>query len=217
MFGQSGPSSPKSPQPVVINFVSDVNYDTVDRLLKTVTEQIDKGNHDITILIGSGGGQVEPAFAAFNILRHLAAPTQITTYNIANADSAAVVLFSAGTKRYSLPGVGMRFLIHGAFKLNGNVPSFLTSEILEQQLAQVNSSNQMVIQAMEAATKDHQADILAAVKSQRILSAEQAKDWGLVQEIKDTLFPPNTLMLVVSDSQPKPEQVSIGRVVTSER
>jgi ATP-dependent protease ClpP protease subunit len=202
---QTSVSQTKS-QPVVINFVGEVNYDSVGRLLKAVTDQIARGNHDITILIGSGGGGVEAAFAAFNFLRHLPPPTQITTYNIANADSAAVILFCAGTKRYSLPGAGMRFLVHGTFKTNGQVPSYLTSEILEQQLAQVNSANQMVVQAMEAATNDHRAEILSAVKGQTILTPDQAKDWGLVQAVKDTLFPSNALMLMVAENQSKSEQ-----------
>lgn len=185
------------PRPVVISFVGEVNYDSVNRLLRSVTDQVQKGNTDITIMIGSAGGTVEAAYAAFNFLRHLPAPTQITTINIADTDSAAVVLFCAGSKRYSLPGAGMRFLIHGTYQTSNNVPNAMTSQVLEQHLAQVNSANQMVIQAITSATKDHEADIINAVKSQTILTPEQAKDWGLVQEIRDTPLAPGTIILTV--------------------
>jgi ATP-dependent protease ClpP protease subunit len=94
---------------VIISFVGGIDSGSMAGLLRTVNEQIQKGNKDITLLIASPGGDTTAAFAAYNVLRNV--PAEITTFNIGNVDSAAMLLYCAGKKRYSMPAT--RFLIHG--------------------------------------------------------------------------------------------------------
>src|ERR1700691_5469910 len=111
-FSQAPEPKPVAPPPVIINFVVDINTNTVNQLVQIVNRQANSGTKRVTILIASPGGDVAAGFAAYNILRSIP-NIELTTFNVGNVDSAAMLLFSAGKNRYSLPGPGPRFLIHG--------------------------------------------------------------------------------------------------------
>lgn len=197
LCGQQSTAESKS---VIINFVAPITGDTVNNLIRVVTDQATRGNSKITILISSGGGDTTAGLAAYNILRHLN-NAEITTFNIGNVDSAAMLLFCAGSKRYSLPGPGTRFLIHG----NGMNPQLgvpVDVNFWDSQVQQLKSLNQMVVQVISEASHDKRAEIEAAVRSQTILSPEQAKEWGIVQDIRTDFMEPGAKFLAISSPAP---------------
>lgn len=157
-----------------------------------VNTQVLAGNHRITILISSPGGDTTAAFAGYNVLRRL--PAEISTFNIGNVDSAAMLLYCAGHNRFSLPGPGPRFLIHGNSATSG-IP--MTSQLIGDQLAQVNNLNEMVVQAILSVAPGRRADIENAVRTQTILTPEQAMDWGIVQEIRRDFMEPGATLIAV--------------------
>jgi ATP-dependent protease ClpP protease subunit len=92
----------------VITFVSDINQNSLARLVG-ITEQAKKeGSGRIIINISSMGGGLQPAFAAYHYLRSLG--TLIETHNIGTVESAAVLLFLAADIRRASPH--SRFLLH---------------------------------------------------------------------------------------------------------
>ena len=188
--------APASEHPVVINFIADVNSDSVNTLVRIINDQVIKGNHKITILISSGGGQTAPALAAYNLLRHMSS-LELTTFNIGNVDSAAMLLYCAGAHRYSLPGPGTRFLIHGnAMNPPVGVPIDVT--FWESQVQLLKSLNEMTVRVIAEASNDRRSDIEAAVHSQKILSPELAKEWGIVQDIREDFMPPGATFIAVN-------------------
>lgn len=196
----SGQQATADSKPVIINFVAPITGDTINNLIKIVNDQGTKGNRRITVLISSGGGDTTAALAAYNILRHLS-NVELTTFNIGNVDSAAMLLYCAGSKRYSLPGPGTRFLIHGnSATFQAGVP--MDANLVDSQLQQLNSLNQMVAQVLSEVTKNKRAEIDLAIHSQTILTPEQAKEWGIVDDIKPNFMEPGATFLAVSEPRP---------------
>jgi ATP-dependent protease ClpP protease subunit len=202
------PPPQNPPQIAVITFMGDVNTASVGVLLQVVNGQIRSGVHKITLVISSGGGDSSAAFAAYNYLRNL--PVEVTTFNIGNIDSAAVILYCAGRHRYSLPAT--RFLIHGNSLVFG-ANSMMDAAALQGNLEVLKSLNQMLVHVVVSATNKSQTEIEAAVRSQVILTPEDAKRWNLIEEIKPDFMEPGAVL--VSVNAPAPPTVAPPMQFTS--
>ena len=191
------PPQDNSEKTAVINFFADVNANSVAMLVGIVDQQMRNGFHKFSILISSTGGETTSAFTAYNYLRGIKA--EITTFNVGNVDSAATVIYCAGSKRFALPGT--RFLLHGAaVGIAGN--AFINAETLESQLALVNNQNQMIVQVMAKTTSKKESDLEHFVRGQTILSPDDAVTLGLVQKVEQEFMGPDSVM-VTSVEPPK--------------
>jgi ATP-dependent Clp protease protease subunit len=199
--------------PVVITFVVPVDSNSANMLIHMVTSQAQIGVKDITLVLASPGGDTAAAFAAYNILKTL--PINLTTFNVGNIDSAAMLLYCAGKHRYSLPGPGVRFLIHGN-SISFGVGMPMDANAMDAQTAQLKSLNQMVVDAISTVAGKKRSDVEAAVHGQVILSPEQAKEWGIVQEIKDNFMTPGaTLLSVNNPAEPETNPVQFKSIEPS--
>lgn len=194
--------------PSVIHFFVPVDYASVNQLITTVDQQIRSGTKDITILLSSPGGDPAAGLAAYNYLRVVNA--NITTYNLGVVDSAATLVFCAGKTRYAVAGT--RFLIHGA-SMNQVAATALDATTLDAQLQQIKSINAMMLQVVGATIKPKsRSDAEAAIRGQKILSPEEAKDWGLISDTRDPQMVPGSIVSVIhggSDAQPTVKQPSV--------
>ncbi len=195
--------SPPQPPPFQIHFFAQVDYGTVNQLISMVDQQLKMGTKDFTILISSPGGDPTAGFAAYSYLHGINA--NVTTFNLGDVDSAANLLFCAGKHRFALPGT--RFLIHGT----SYAPSpglQLDLGGLDAQAAQIRNLNEMMGSILVGATKNKKAEIDAAIHSQRILTADDAKDWGLIQEVRTTFIVPGASLATITPTPmptpPKP-------------
>lgn len=183
---------------VIISFLVPIDNNSIGGLLHVVNEQVTGGAKNIVLLISSPGGDTTSAFAAYSVLRHI--PAEVTTFNIGAVDSAGMVLYCAGKHRFSMPEA--RFLIHGNSLVgtgNNVLPGAYTATFLEAEVAQLKSLNSITVQVLtETANKKAAPEIESAVQSQRILNAEQAKDWGIVNEIKTDFMQPGATMVSVN-------------------
>src|ERR1035437_5516850 len=187
------PLVPPIQRPIVINFFVGVDTNSVNQLIGLIDNQIRAGSTDFTILISSIGGDPAAAFTAYNYFRGIHA--QITTVNMGNVDSAAAILFCAGTKRYALANT--RFLLHGvSIPVQGN--TLINAEGLENNLALVHNQDQMVVRVLAATTNKKDADLEKVVQGQVILGPEDAKAWGLIQDIRVEFMPPNAQMITLT-------------------
>jgi ATP-dependent Clp protease protease subunit len=199
------PVPPQPPERVIINFILPITADSVNLLLSVVNAQVRNGAKKITIALSSVGGDPASAFAAYNILRNVNA--EITTFNVGNVDSAALLIYCAGKHRYSLPGP-TRFLIHGTSlnPLTTSVP--VESRWIESQLAQLRSLDQVIVQTIAANCTKKPAEIEEAVHGQTILSPQEAKEWGIVEEIRNSFMEPGAVFVSVNTP---PQQQDKGK------
>ncbi|MDX6402862.1 MAG: ATP-dependent Clp protease, protease subunit [Blastocatellia bacterium] len=194
---------PQPPQRVVISFLAQIDSNTVNLLIAIVNNQIRGGVKNITIVISSTGGDPTAAFAAYNILRSL--PADITTFNAGITDSAAMLIYCAGKHRYSLP-TPARFLIHGTSMTVNTAGLQMDTAFLESQLMQVKSANEMLIQVITAASNRKREEIAKTVTGQTILSPEEARQWGIVQEIRTSFMEPGATFISVNATIPPTEE-----------
>ncbi len=186
----------------VITIVGEINTQSVGMLLSVVNSQVRMGVKKIRIVIASGGGDPSAGFSAYNYLRGLK-DVEISTFNMGNVDSAAVLLFCAGQNRYSVPGA--RFVLHGN-SLTTSGPTMMDASMLQGNFEIIKNLNQMVVQVLSSTVnKDKKTDIENAIHGQTILSAEDAVKWGLVKEIRSNFMEPGAMLVTVSAPAPSSE------------
>jgi ATP-dependent protease ClpP protease subunit len=160
----------------VINFAGAIDNAKFEDLKYTIDSQIARGVRKFTLLISSAGGDMRAAANAYNYLRTV--PAEITTFSIGNVYSSALLLYCAGYRRYSLPGPDVRFLI------------------------QPTSANDAIVQAVSYLAPSKMPELQDAIKVQRILLPEQAKAWGIVQEIRHEFMEPGATFLAIDTPLP---------------
>ena len=138
--------------------------------------QMSDPKKDIHIYINSPGGSVTAGLAIYDTMQFLTC--DVNTYCIGQAASMGAVLLAAGTngKRYALPNA--RIMIHqpwGGVQGQASDISIQAKEILrlKDRLNGILATHSG--QTLEKIENDTDRD--------RFLSAEEAKDYGLVDEV----------------------------------
>lgn len=148
----------------------------VAQLLFLESENPDK---DISVYINSPGGSVTAGLAIYDTMQFI--KPDISTLCIGQAASMGAVLLAAGTKgkRYSLPH--SRVMIHqplGGYQGQASDIEIHTKEILKirEQLNQLLADHSG--QSIDTIDKDTERD--------NFMSAEQAAEYGLIDEVLST-------------------------------
>ncbi len=145
----------------------------VAQLLFLQSEDPDK---DISVYINSPGGSVTAGLAIYDTIQFL--KPKVCTYCIGQAASMGAVLLTAGAtgKRFALPNA--RIMIHqpwGGAEGTASDISIQAQEILrmKQNLSAILAKHSK--QPLEKILKDSDRDFF--------MSAQEAKDYGLVDEV----------------------------------
>lgn len=168
--------------PIVIRFFAYINERSINTLMREVDSHIAQGVKEFVLLISSGGGTVFHGLSAYNYLKGV--PATFTTHNFGMVDSVAAVMYCAGTKRLSVPQA--RFLIHGV--THEISQEKLEEKQLEERLKSLKMDEENIAKVIAANTGKTTADVINAMHDRTALNAEDAKEWGLVHEIKSELF-----------------------------
>ena len=153
-----------------------------DHVANLVTAQLlflaaEDPEHDISVYINSPGGVITAGMAIYDTMQFV--KPDVVTYCIGQAASIAAVLLMAGTpkKRYSLPNA--RILIHQPW-LSGLSGQATDIDIHAKEILRTRAGLNKLIahhtgQTVEKIERDVERDF--------IMSAEQAKEYGIVDEI----------------------------------
>ena len=178
-----------------IKFFAAVDGNSINPLMNVVDQKLREGVQRLVILISSTGGSVFHGLSAHNFLKGL--PVEIETHNFGSVDSIGVVLFLAGSKRYSVPDA--RFLIHPVtWGFNGNLR--LEDKQIEETLKSLRIDTENIAAVIAAGTQKEEKEIIKAMHDRTTLSPEQAQDFGLVHEIKPHLLPPGAELISINMS-----------------
>jgi ATP-dependent Clp protease protease subunit len=153
-----------------------------DHVANLVTAQLlfleaEDPEKDISLYVNSPGGSITAGMAIYDTMQFVR--PDVVTYCIGQAASIAALLLTAGTrkKRYALPNA--RVLIHQPWMsgLSGQATDIdiHAKEILRMRTVLNRLLSHHSGQAVEKIEKDVERDF--------IMSADQAKDYGLVDEI----------------------------------
>jgi ATP-dependent Clp protease protease subunit len=142
--------------------------------------QKENRNQDINVYVNSPGGHVTAGLAIYDTMQFV--QCDVATYCIGQAASMGAVLLAAGTKgkRYALPHA--RIMIHqpwGGVQGTASDISIQAEEILRQK----KILNDILVRHSGKTLKQLEKD----TDRDYFMSASDAKEYGLVDDVVDTL------------------------------
>ncbi|GAB2757651.1 ATP-dependent Clp protease proteolytic subunit [Amycolatopsis magusensis] len=148
--------------------------DVMVQLLHLEHEDPDR---DITIYINSPGGSFTALMAIYDTMQYVR--PDIVTMCIGQAASAAAVLLAAGTpgKRFSLPN--SRVLIHQP----ATEGTYGQVSDLEIQAAEIQRVRRLMETTLAKHTNKSLEQVRDDVERDKILTADQAKEYGIIDEV----------------------------------
>jgi ATP-dependent Clp protease, protease subunit len=134
-------------------------------------------DRDITMYINSPGGSFTSLMAIYDTMQF--ARPDVQTYCLGQAASAAAVLLAAGTpgKRFALPNA--RVLIHQPAMegVYGQVSD------LEIQANEIQRVRRLMESTLARHTNRSADDIRVDIERDKILTADEAREYGIVDEV----------------------------------
>jgi len=179
---------------------------TADALFRIVDKKLRDKVERLHLLLSSPGGSVFHGISAYSFLK--GCPMEIYTYNFGSVDSIGVVIFCAGDRRFSVPHA--RFLIHGvSVNFQGN--HMLDEKGLEEKLKGLKIDYQNIARIISDTSEKPAHKVQDDMNSRITLGATEARDYGLVHEIKTDLLPAGADLSVVGEKglQQQPQQIQI--------
>ncbi|MBN1417150.1 MAG: ATP-dependent Clp protease proteolytic subunit [Planctomycetes bacterium] len=137
-------------------------------------------NQDINVYINSPGGSVTAGLAIYDTMQFV--PCDIATYCIGQAASMGAVLLAAGTKgkRHALPH--SRIMIHQPW---GGASG--TAADIEIQARELSRNKTLLVAALAKHTGKDTAQIERDTDRDFFMTAEEARTYGVVDEVIDSL------------------------------
>ncbi len=176
-----------------IKFFAAVNGNSANSLMNVIDQKVAEGYEKIVLLISTPGGSVFHGLSIHNYL--VGIPVDIETHNFGSVDSIGVVIFCAGTVRYSAPDA--RFLLHPvAAGINGN----LETEKIEEILKGLKIDTENIAATIAKACNREEEDIIRYIQQRTTLSPEQALEFSLVHAIRKELFPAGSQVISINAS-----------------
>ncbi len=131
---------------------------------------------EISVYINSPGGSVTAGLAIYDTMQFVKCP--IATYCIGQAASMGAILLTAGTKgrRFSLPNA--RIMIHQPW--GGAEGKASDIEITAREILRLKEKLNEIL-AKHSGKK--MADVVKDTDRDHFMSAEEAKAWGLIDEV----------------------------------
>ena len=138
--------------------------------------QMEDVNKDINVYINSPGGSITAGLAIYDTMQFV--KPDICTYCLGQAASMGALLLAAGTegKRYALPN--SRIMIHQPW---GGVQG--TAEDISIQTKEILRLREKVNEILSLHTKKPLAKIKEDTERDYFMSAEEAKEYGIVDTV----------------------------------
>ncbi|MBI4574930.1 MAG: ATP-dependent Clp protease proteolytic subunit [Planctomycetes bacterium] len=140
----------------------------------------DNKNQDISVYINSPGGGVTAGLAIYDTLQFL--PCDVATYCIGQASSMGAVLLCAGSrgKRHALPH--SRIMLHQPW---GGVQG--TARDIDIQAKEILRLKEILVDILSKHTGKDREQVRKDCDRDFFMSPQEAKDYGLVDEVITTL------------------------------
>jgi ATP-dependent Clp protease, protease subunit len=152
-----------------------------DVMAQLITLESIDPDRDILMYINSPGGSMTSMMAIYDTMQYI--QPEIQTFCLGQAASAAAVLLAAGTKgkRMALPN--SRILIHQPAVESG----YGQSSDLEIQAREILRMRTAMERVLASHTGKDEDQIRRDVERDKFFTAEEAKQYGLVDEVLTTL------------------------------
>ncbi len=141
--------------------------------------QMEDSNKEINVYINSPGGSVTSGMAIYDTMQFV--KCDVATYCVGQAASMGAVLLCAGTKgkRYTLPN--SRIMIHQPW---GGIQG--AAEDISRQAKEILKMRDKINEILAHHTGQHIDKIQKDTDRDYFMSAQEAKDYGLIDEVVAT-------------------------------
>jgi ATP-dependent Clp protease protease subunit len=161
----------------IVFLIGDISYArAAEVIMKMLYLDNQKRNSEISLYVNSPGGSVDDTMAIYDTMRFIGSP--IATYCIGRADSGAAVILAAGAKgkRFALPHA--KVMLHQPW---GGVSGQAAD--IKIQAEEVLKARDMINEILSKHTGQPVEKIAAETERDRYMSAEEAKQYGLIDEV----------------------------------
>lgn len=167
---------------ITLYFSELINATTISHFIRTFQESIVSSDFDgeVRIMISSGGGEVDVAIELYHFLQD--SGLKITTVNTSVVNSAAVILYLAGTQRICYPESS--FYIHSiSKKFNG----IYNADDLKREVKEIEVNTDIVSSILEKTTLKPKRFWKRMMRKGIIINAKEAYKYGLANKSKDNV------------------------------
>jgi ATP-dependent protease ClpP protease subunit len=179
-----------------IKFYAQVNQNTVIQLQRQLEQALLQGMKTLHLLLSTPGGSVHDGISVYNLLKGL--PIDVKTYNFGSVDSIGVVMFCAGSERFSVPHA--RFLLHPV-AMQVLQATTLDEPSIEEKLKLVKADQSNIAKVISATINKPVEDVQKLIHARTTLEPDKALEKGLVTEIKSSLIPAGVHLISIYDNQ----------------
>lgn len=161
----------------IVFLIGDINYGrAAEVIMKMLYLDNAKRGREISLYINSPGGTVDDTMAIYDTMRFVGSP--IATYCIGRAQSGGAVILAAGTKgsRYALPHA--KIMLHQPW--GGVTGQAADIKIQAEEILRAKQTINSILAKHSGQPIDK---IVAETERDRYMSAEEAKEYGLIDEV----------------------------------
>jgi ATP-dependent Clp protease protease subunit len=187
-----GPTPPRAPPTPVaaldktkayyLLFDQIIDVNTMRALRRQLATLVEAGVSDITLVIDSPGGLIEPMLITYSFI--LALPAKINTHAQGFVQSAATALFLAGQERSA--DRNARFLFHPTLS---SVAGVMGEQQMRERLTAFDVIAEVMAQIYRDRTNLPGPEIERFGREEVIYTANQAQASGVIQTVADLRIP----------------------------
>jgi ATP-dependent protease ClpP protease subunit len=171
----------------VIGFNWLIDRKAAQVLLTTVQQAIDLKATKITLCLSSPGGVPDQAFYAYEVLVAQSSQVELVTHNLGTVQSAAMILFLAGTKRYAVPNA--TFLVHAT---THNTGGSVTIDHVTYGAASIEADDVRAMTIMAERTGKDMKTVRQWFRGQKLRDTTFASEVNIISEVAPLQFSSST-------------------------
>jgi ATP-dependent Clp protease protease subunit len=177
-----------------VNFEYAITWERMNTLQDVMTTLVDRKITDITLMLSSSGGDLAAGLSTYNFLRALG--IRLTTYNVGNVYSAAMLLYLAGERRVVEPSG--QFLIHAPSA--GTVIGSLSEAQLGDRVESLKLDTDRLRNLLLERTRLGKEAVQAMTEKTTFLDAAKAAQLGIATEVGHLVRPAAAPLVSISQS-----------------
>lgn len=174
------PTLPGVKPPAYVSFSAEIVPATTESLIATMSNLVNDGCPQVTLLLSTPGGNVMNGINLYNFLRGL--PITLVTHNVGNVDSIGNAIFLAGQPRYACRH--STFMFHGV-GFDAVAGQRLDEKLVRERLQGILSDQSRIGSILKERTRVPQDEIESLFREAKTMDAAQAAGFGIIDEVCD--------------------------------
>ena len=195
-------------QETYVRLTAPITPQSTERLLQVIDQKHQSGIKRLNLLLSTPGGSVAHGIALYNFLQGI--PMEVATHNFGTVDSIGIIIFCAGTQRYSVSHA--RFFLHPV-GLDIVGPTRVDEHWLLEHTQSLKIDQTNIARIIAVTTGRDEVATLEEIGARKTLDPEQAIDYGLVTKIQSEVMPPGADFVPIYESEAQPKQPLAGPTI----